>query len=312
MTTTLWLYVIRLEDDKYFLYDTYCSNEFEVLVIAHMNHDYMKKYKPVDIAEIMILEDHIEVLYYLKKYMAKYGIDSVRGGPYAHEFLSDKEGEFLENELSIENKTVENQDKEDAIKEIVKKYGTRHWSQIEIADEVKRLESIHQSYKIDIDKMTPLKWVNESILYDIGWIRKLCSQNSDSFQYIYLYKSAFYKKYNTIISKLKKITALFVDYGGSHIENDSSIYLKYPEFVFDNYIFSLLVPLNKTIAVSNEECSGSNLITDELCDRFELMVNTLINRRMDYEFHISGYEQRIEWKTERAIYFLTSYSQYII
>ena len=297
-TTTLWLYVIQLEQDKYFLYDTYCSNEFEVLVIAHMNHDYLKKYKPLQIAEIAILEDRIEILYYLKKYMAKYGIDSVRGGPYSQEFLSDQEEEFLEKELAVENKTADK--KEDDIKEIVLKYGTRHWSQIEIADEVNRLLSIQESYRIDLDKLTRIKWINESILYDIGWVRKLCSQSCDTLQYIYVYKSVFYKKYNAIISKLKQINALYVDYGGSHIE--SSIYLSYPEFMFDEYIFHLCVPTARTV--------DSDKI-DDLCDKFELMVNTLINRRMEYEFHIAD-KGELEWKTERAIYFLKSYSQYIL
>ena len=164
MSPTLWLYVIQLEQDKYFLYDTYCSNEFEVLVIVHMNHDYLKKYKPIDIPEIMILEDHIEVLYYLKKYMAKYGIDSVRGGPYTQEFLSDQEQAFLEKELSIKNKTIENQEQEDAIKEIIYKYGTRHWSQIEINNEVANLELIQESYKKDLFHLNSLQWINESIL----------------------------------------------------------------------------------------------------------------------------------------------------
>jgi hypothetical protein len=293
MDKRLWLYVIELEQNKFFLYDTYCSNEFEVLVIAHMKNDYMKKYKPIDIKEIMILDDHIEILYYLKKYMAKYGIESVRGGSYKNEFLTQAEQQFLENELSIENNSTENQKEEDYIREIVYKYGSRHWNQIEIDEEVNHLTSMRESYRKDLENMNKVNWITDSILYDIGWIRKLASSPTS---YLYVYKSCLHNKYYEIIKNLKKITKIFIDYDFI-IDYDSPIYLKNPEFVFDNCILSITNSYKDKL--------------EELCDKFQLMITTLINRKMEYEFHIDSYEKDIEWKIQRSIYFLTNYSRKI-
>jgi len=293
---TLWLYVIELEQDKYFLYDTYCTDEFEVLVLAHMNHDYLKKYKPIDIKEILILEDHIEILYYLKRYMAAYGIDAVRGGPYTQEYLTKEEEDFLEKELSVENRDK----KESHIKQIIQKYGTKRWSQFEIDEEVRLLESIKESYRKDLNNINRLGWIKDSILFDIEWLRNICCQCSNTKPpYLYIYKEFFYKKYHRIIENLKRITELYFIYNeGCHIEN--SVFLKYPEFIFDLYVF---MPSSAGYVPSQ---------IDDLCDQFEVMANTLINRRMEYQFHIDGYEVDIEWKIERSIYFLTNYSRYII
>jgi hypothetical protein len=337
MDQTLWLYIIKLEQDKYFLYDTYCNNEFEVLVISHINHEYLKKYKPIDIKEIVILEDHIEILYYLKKYMSIYGIDAVRGGPYTKEFLTSEESQFLENELNINTHKIENQMKEDSINTIIKKYGMTHWTQNEIDEEVQILESIQYSYKKDFKNIKQLDWIKESILYDISWMRRICSHNSN-IPYLFMYKYVFYNKYYRIIENLKKITELYFIYNEtdeSHIEN--VIFVKHPEFIFDQYVFKTFNRSNETFEfiqssdINNESeyaPSGgpipnlhcytprhkemSTSYIDKLCDQFEIMANTLINRRMEYQFHIDSYIENVEWYIERAIYFLTNYSKLII
>jgi hypothetical protein len=277
---TLWLYVIKLEQDKYFLYDTYCSNEFEVLVLAQINYDYMKKYKPIDIEEIMILEDHIEILYYLKKYMAKYGIDSVRGRPYTDEYLEDRN--VLENEINIGIKSQENQIKENQIKEIITIYG--ELSTMNIESEINKLKSTVMSYKKDFENFQNLKWINESLLYDIGWIRKLCLKNEE-----YIYKKSLHNKYRSIIIKLKKLSKIYFSYN-DYLNYENIVFLYNPEFLFDFFIYSNdFIPDNRI---------------EPLCDIYELMVSTLINRKMEYKFHVESYGENPEWKIERAIYFL--------
>lgn len=297
MDKTLWLYVLKLKDSKYFLYDTYCTNQFEVLVVAHMNYDFLKKYKPLDIEEIIILEDHVEISYYLKKYMAKYGINSVRGGPYTEENLSPDIYNIISRELENENKREK---KEYQIKEILSIYGSEIWSKIEIEEEIKKLESTRILYRKDLENYDKLKWINESVLYDIGWVRKLCSLTT--VHYSQIFKEFVFNKYNKIIKNLKNITRLY-DFYNNHIENDHLVFLKNPEFLFDKHIFTKIRYENEENIIVKEDEK-----VDKLCDIFELMINTLINRKMEYKYHIESYGEDMEWKIERAIYFLTFYS----
>jgi hypothetical protein len=306
---TTWLYVIKLEQDRIFLYDTHSTNEFEVFVYSHLKYDYLKKYKPVDIMEIFLIEDHIEILYYLKKYMAAYGIDYVRGKPYTNEFLTKQEIQLLENEFMFINE--ENEEKDSHIKEFLSIYGNEKLPDIE--NEIAKLQNIIKSYKSDLENFDRLKWINESVLYDIEWIRKLCCL-SNTRPYKYMYKELSYKKYTAMIERIKKVAALYFEFSISdNTGYENTVFLKHPDFIFDSFIF--LSYTTSSVIVKDNIGDGSSRVNnkvDDLCEAFIIMVNTLINRKMEYKFAIESYGKDTEWKLERAIYFLNNYNKYII
>lgn len=84
-----WLYVLRLVNDKYYVGSTSKADP-QQRIKEHMNGFYsaqwVKKYKPVDTAEIIDLghvtkaeAEHLELQRTLQ-YMKKYGYQNVRGG----------------------------------------------------------------------------------------------------------------------------------------------------------------------------------------------------------------------------------------
>ncbi len=63
---------------------------------------WTKKYKPVEIIDVVSNCDKFDEDKYTKQYMSKYGIDNVRGGTYCENNI-DKYKEFLEKELKHSN-----------------------------------------------------------------------------------------------------------------------------------------------------------------------------------------------------------------
>jgi predicted GIY-YIG superfamily endonuclease len=93
------IYVLKCEKGKYYVGKT---NNIERRIEEHtMNNGsaWTQKYKPLKIVEVLknqspFMEDTIT-----KKYMAKHGIDNVRGGAYVQEKLDDVQYDALQREL---------------------------------------------------------------------------------------------------------------------------------------------------------------------------------------------------------------------
>jgi hypothetical protein len=97
-----YIYLIELKSNKYFveLTDNIINNlktDF-----YRFNYDWTRKYEPLKIIEIIIIEDvdvnKLDV--FVEKYMKLYGIDNVRGGKY--------NTIKLESESILELKLIEN------------------------------------------------------------------------------------------------------------------------------------------------------------------------------------------------------------
>jgi hypothetical protein len=61
--------------------------------------DGKKKYKPTFLMKIIVSISHFDEDKYVKEYMAKYGIENVRGGTYSNIVLDDNSILVLEKEI---------------------------------------------------------------------------------------------------------------------------------------------------------------------------------------------------------------------
>lgn len=97
------IYILKLKYNKYYVGKT---EDIETRLADHFFQDaiykasaWTSKYKPFDIVEIIIDADDFDEDKYTKIYMAKYGIQNVRGGTYTKMVLSENEIDQLIKEI---------------------------------------------------------------------------------------------------------------------------------------------------------------------------------------------------------------------
>lgn len=95
----VFIYILQCEEDKYYVGKT-DTNKFRIDTHFDSNgSEFTKKYKPIDIYQIIPECDKYDEDKYVKKYMDKYGIDNVRGGTYSRIELTTEEKTYLQKEL---------------------------------------------------------------------------------------------------------------------------------------------------------------------------------------------------------------------
>jgi len=97
MTTNI--YILRLDQGKYYIGK---SDRVDQRLIDHVSGGgsaWTTKYKPVHLERVIRGASPFEEDRYTKEYMAKYGIDNVRGGSYVTVKLSEVQTSALESEL---------------------------------------------------------------------------------------------------------------------------------------------------------------------------------------------------------------------
>ena len=78
----IFIYVLKLEQNKYYIGK---SNNPNFRLAQHFESngsEWTKKYKPIEIIDIISDCDDFDEDKYTIKYMHKYGIDNVRGGTF--------------------------------------------------------------------------------------------------------------------------------------------------------------------------------------------------------------------------------------
>jgi predicted GIY-YIG superfamily endonuclease len=98
-TKTTSIYVLRLITEKYYVGK---STNIQNRIMSHFSNQgacWTKKYKPVEVVEILENADPFDEDKKVKQYMMKYGIDAVRGGSYSKIILNKQEVNFIKREL---------------------------------------------------------------------------------------------------------------------------------------------------------------------------------------------------------------------
>jgi len=94
----VYIYILKLENNKYYIGKT---DNPEIRLNSHFNlngSEWTKKYKPIEIIQIIPNCDNYDEDKYTKIYMDKFGIDNVRGGSYVKLELDTNTIKFLEKE----------------------------------------------------------------------------------------------------------------------------------------------------------------------------------------------------------------------
>jgi len=92
----VYIYTLQLEEGKYYIGKT--SNP-DFRIEQHFQSDgaiWTKKYKPLNVVEIIPDCDDYDEDKYTRRYMDKYGIDNVRGGSFCEVILDESTIKLLE------------------------------------------------------------------------------------------------------------------------------------------------------------------------------------------------------------------------
>jgi cellular nucleic acid-binding protein len=93
------IYILRLENSKYYIGK---SKDVMDRYQQHLDGEgstWTKKYRPLALLKVIENVSPFEEDKYTKEYMAKYGIDNVRGGTYASEKLDQIQYDSLQKEI---------------------------------------------------------------------------------------------------------------------------------------------------------------------------------------------------------------------
>ena len=93
------IYILKLQNGKYYVGK---SDNPMLRYQEHLNGKgsaWTRKYKPISVEKIIENASHFDEDKYTKEYMAKYGIDNVRGGTYVGIEFDDFQTETLNREI---------------------------------------------------------------------------------------------------------------------------------------------------------------------------------------------------------------------
>ncbi len=94
------IYVLCLENNKYYVGKTNKSAQERLYEHRHnTGSSWTRLHKPIGIEEVLPDVDSFDEDKITKKYMARYGIDNVRGGSYCTIVIDKQTRKFLEKEI---------------------------------------------------------------------------------------------------------------------------------------------------------------------------------------------------------------------
>ena len=99
----VFIYILRLKQNKYYVGKT---NNPQARIDDHYSSNgssWTKKYKPIEVVELIDDCDDYDEDKYTLKYMNKYGIDNVRGGSFCQIILNQKELDIIQKMINGSN-----------------------------------------------------------------------------------------------------------------------------------------------------------------------------------------------------------------
>lgn len=269
--------VIKLENNKYFLYLSNTKDDDVVMLESSIMYDFVKQNKPIEIIQRLFISDILQYDSYVKMFMKTHGIDNVRGGSYSEVVIPNCFLEIIELELLINKEEYE-------VKQNKMQY---------IINDKKKNEI--EKYKHAQDMIKTLKYqhdivIDRSILNDIDWIR-LKHEESVTTNKIASHEDIH--RYKKIINKLKVVYKNFVTYSENNIKYDNPMILSNPELLLDS-IF-----ITPQLITSIEDINSQIAL---LLTKLEYAAYFSINRIEEYEFDLNYNPSDYEKKYDLAFY----------
>ena len=289
--------VFLLEENRLFLYPvTDIKCEEEITLECTLYYDYVQKYKPIKIVEIIKERTIHELDRMVLNYMLLYGIHYVRGGNYYEEILPDYKTKMLEELLDFNS--IDKLENIECISKMIEKYKNININEIpaKIQSLTKTLEKYKKEYNTLGDyrniKSSNYK-IDNSIFLDITWIQAICTDLS--------YTTSIQNKniYKRLIILFKKLSELYFNLRDS-LEHDPEyiVYLKNPEFIFDKFIFH-----SDTYIITEND----RMVANKLCEKFKYLSYFILNRIDELLFDVYesyGYNCNTDWIIPKEIFYL--------
>jgi hypothetical protein len=265
MTTNYTIYVLQLENNKWFLHITQEKKHENVIYEALTLYDFVKSNPPIQIYESFKTSDYFEINTLTKKYMTWIGIENVRGGIYSDEILPD----YLLKSLELEiNFVVEEKINKSTIFNFVS-----NKENVTIEDYQNRVNSynnlVSKGYNI----------ITRDIITDIEWLQNKIENFENNL------KNRFYgivkveqqtnERYKKVLHSLELINNYYYKLDEDLIKVEETIYIKYPKFTLDNFIYHY--NLNRNWDTEKE-------VALDILRKYEYMGYTLINKIDCLEF----------------------------
>jgi len=323
------LYVIRLQNDKYFIHVSLYELSDDIFLECRVLYDFVKRNLPLQIIhkyEMVVLSNIDKIV---KNYMLLYGIHNVRGGSYVDTDLPDNFQFLIEEEIKTMTKryhenhhfiqkvvgnipyykdaapdtnfpNIRTPSPENSVWKsdgILSNEAIEH-NRIENLNSIEKYQSLVAFYKniaeFSYQDITML--ISRDFLKELAWLIEKC----DPSQEITLSDK---DKYKYVIFYIKQIIASFF-YMHNSAKNDVEIgpnyvpFFKNPEFLFDDYIYHMPRSSNK-MTWSDKKCKYPRYHDEEnkhesisiygFLKEFEYVLHYVLNRIEECEFDLSQY-----------------------
>jgi len=283
----MFLYVIKLESDKYLLHcsNIYKNEKSKIILECELQYNYLKKYKPIDILESTPIHQNSEIDFYVKKFMHYYGINNVRGGCYIEENMNNNTKNQIINEfeMTLENYEIQNNE----VHNILMEYkDIDNWSLNRIREEVSKIKTTKQKYNYEKSMLHKLKYgntnieINRTFLSDLQWLNIQISKIARNIEI----DNKIKKTYMEIVNRMKVLYKIFINYTDINDTYNPKIHLYQPSTILDSVFYH-----NKNINWENEYSK-----IEKFMNYYEYIYYCVINRIDEYTFDVKTYPSNIE------------------
>jgi hypothetical protein len=262
----LQIYVLQLENDKWFLHISNVSDSTQIIFECQTLYDFVKKNAPIKIYETLKIFDHFDINTWTKRYMVYFGIDNVRGGIYSDEILPEYLRKGIEFELAA---SLQDYEKKLNIFNAIRSKNT-----LTLSDFQREKDAYNKLLDMGYNMIT------RDFFEDLDWMKNVIINSKCKTSY----KSGLctktvedISKYNAFIKKIDLLNKYYYQLNEEKIKVLSSVLLKNPNFVLDNCFYH-----SNSIQNLDDEINNAT----EFLDKYEFMGYTLINviDEMEYDF----------------------------
>jgi hypothetical protein len=257
------LYVLQLENDKWFLHLSNMPEEY-IFHEAKTLFEFVKKNNPIRIYETLKVSDNYEINSWAKRYMEYFGIENVRGGMYKNEILPD----YL-----TKNILLEQQQNDDDIANIFYKLKDKtNLTEIDFKNQYElycELDNLEYG-KINRDLVSELEWLYGKVV---------SSQNDTNKNKLgkFTINQTDNNKYKLIMENLQYVSNVYFKLDEDKIKVKDRVFLRKPFFVFDSFFYH-------KINIENWE-NKANVAIQLIMD-YEFMTYTIINIQDNLKFDL--------------------------
>lgn len=324
------LYIILLENEKYFICYTDTTDHDKIFFECVFMFSYVKTNKPIKIIDTLWSIDKFDVDKTVKKYMATYGVNNVRGGSYQSEKLTHSQESVLRQEieyvnapghrninpsLKLEEKLryfvytelfyllVKYDNNNDLFKQLLQKTKDQKEKYENIHEKISKIlwaraqnhenPEKHTSYMLDKTLIEKIQYLQKYIV-EKKFVNE--TQNGPNREIIQLFKElmTYFKHFNRIFQEngfdLSDFTPEYIN----------PVFISHPEFIFSPYVHLSRYNQSMSFLTVDYKIDEANA----LCKIFEGICYWCLNRIDEYEFDLKSIPENIKLKSEMVDFLL--------